>query len=134
MRVVHRQDEVIGSDDSGGERTLATDVEVAESTLSQGKGLMFRSSIPDDFALVMELGGGGLLTSGPSRQFVHMLFMRFPIDVLWLDGERVVARKRLSPRTGYGVARADRIIELPAGSADGVSVGDTVRIEDTDRE
>jgi uncharacterized membrane protein (UPF0127 family) len=63
-----------------------------------------------------------------------MLFMRFPIDVLWLQGERVVKRARLSPWTGYGVARADRIIELPAGAAEGVSVDDTVVVEGLDEE
>jgi len=133
MRVVHRTDEVIGSDDDPDEQVLAETVEVADSTLSQAKGLMFRASVPEDFALVMELGdGGGLLSSSPSRQFVHMLFMRFPIDVLWLHGERVVKRARLSPWTGYGVAKADRIIELPAGAAEGVSVDDTVRVDGLD--
>lgn len=134
MRVVHRQDEVLGSDETPTDRVLATNVELADSTLSQAKGLMFRSSVPDDFALVMEVGGGGLfsLTAGPPRQSVHMLFMRFPIDVLWLDGDRVVKNARLSPWTGIGVARADRIIELPAGAADGVTVGDTVRVDGID--
>ncbi len=135
MRVVHRQDEVLGSEETPPDRTLATNVELADSTLSQAKGLMFRSSIPDDFALVMEVGGGGglfSLSSGPPRQSVHMLFMRFPIDVLWLDGDRVVKNARLSPWTGIGVSKADRIIELPAGAADGVSAGDTVVIEGID--
>jgi len=134
MRVVHQDDEVIGSDDDPDEQVLATDVEVADSTLSQAKGLMFRASVPDDFALVMDLGGGGglLPSGGPSRQFVHMLCMGFPIDVLWLQGERVVKRARLSPWTGWGVAAADRIIELPAGAAEGVDIDDTVRVEGLD--
>jgi uncharacterized membrane protein (UPF0127 family) len=136
MRVVHRQDEVLGSDESPADRVLATEVEVAESTLAQAKGLMFRSSIPDDFALVMEVGsGGGLpLTSGPPRQSVHMLFMRFPIDAIWLRDEEVVKTARLSPWTGIGVAKADRIIELPAGAAEVVSVDDTVVVEGLDGE
>lgn len=130
MRVVYRQDGVIGSDEGPEERVLATEVEIADSTLSQAKGLMFRSSVPDDFALVLEVGGdGGLLTGGPSRQFVHMLFMRFPIDVLWLQDDRVVQKERLSPWTGAGVAKADRIVELPAGNASDVTVGDVVRVE-----
>jgi uncharacterized membrane protein (UPF0127 family) len=138
MRVVHRQDGVLDSDETPTDRTLASNVELADSTLSQAKGLMFRSSIPDDFALVMEVGGGGglfSLTDGPPWQSVHMLFMRFPIDVLWLDGDRVVKNARLSPWTGIGVAKADRIIELPAGATDGINPGDTVRVEgvgDTD--
>ena len=135
MRVVHRQDEVLGSAETPTDHVLARTVEVADSTLSQAKGLMFRSSIPDDFALVMEVGGGSdlvPLTSGPPRQSVHMLFMRFPIDAIWLDGERVVKTAQLSPWTGLGIAKADRIIELPAGTADGVKPGDTVRVEGLD--
>jgi hypothetical protein len=132
MRVVHVTDEVIGGGGSE-RRVLASDAELADSALSQAKGLMFRGSIPDDYALVMDIGdGGGLVpfSGGPSRQFVHMLFMRFPIDVLWLDGEEVVKTARLSPWTGVGVAKADRIVELPAGAADGVTVGDTIQVED----
>jgi uncharacterized membrane protein (UPF0127 family) len=133
MRVVHETDEVIGSDDGASRRVLATNVEVADSPLSQAKGLMFRRAIPDDYALVLEVGdGGGLIpfSGGPSRQFVHMLCMRFPVDVLWLLDDEVTETARLSPWTGTGVARANRIIELPAGAADGVTVGDTVSVED----
>ncbi|MFC7131834.1 MULTISPECIES: DUF192 domain-containing protein [Salinibaculum] len=135
MRVVHETDEVIGSDEGPERRVLATDVEVADSTLSQAKGLMFRSEVPDGYALVLDVGSGGGLwpfSEGPPRQFVHMLFMRVPIDVLWLDGERVVETASLSPWTGMGMARADRIVELPAGATDGITVGDTVRVEGLD--
>ncbi len=136
MRVVHETDEIIGSDEDSTRQTLASTVEVADSTLSQAKGLMFRSSLPDDYALVMDLGGGGLLplSGGPSRQFVHMLFMRVPIDVLWLDGDEVTRTARLTPWTGFGVGRATRIIELPAGAADDVAVGDTVVVEELESE
>lgn len=131
MRVVHRHDEVLGNEGTPDDTVLASTVEVADSTLSQAKGLMFRSSIPDDFALVMEVGSSGGLpfTSGPPRQSVHMLFMRFPIDAIWLQGETVIKTARLSPWTGIGVAKADRIIELPAGAADDVTHGDTVIVE-----
>jgi len=121
MRVVHEPA------DGDKRRVLATEVEVADSTLSQARGLMFRRSLPEEFALVMNLDGG-LLASGPSRQFVHMLFMRVPIDVVWLADNEVTKTARLSPWTGLGVAKADRIIELPAGNADGVDVGDVVRV------
>jgi uncharacterized membrane protein (UPF0127 family) len=135
MRVVHETDEVIGSADGPERRVLATDVELADSTLTQAKGLMFRGSLPDDYALVLEVGdSGGLvpLSGGPPRQFVHMLFMRVPIDVLWLVDDEVTKTGRLRPWTGMGVAKATRIIELPAGATDGVTVGDTVRVEGLD--
>jgi hypothetical protein len=108
---------------------LATEVELADSTLSQARGLMFRRTVPDGFALVMDVGGG-LLAGRPSRQFVHMLFMRTPIDVVWLVDGEVVETARLSPWTDFGIAKATRIIEFPAGGADGVAVGDAVRVED----
>jgi uncharacterized membrane protein (UPF0127 family) len=128
VRVVHEAGDAIDSGECR-RRTLASDVEVAESTVEQARGLMFRSSIPDGSALVLDVGGG-LLTSGPSRQFVHMLFVRFPLDVLWLRNDVVVKNARLAPWRGFGVARADCVLELPAGGADGVDVGDTVRVVD----
>lgn len=134
MRVVHHTD---AGDTSHDRQILASTVEVADSTLSQAKGLMFRRSIPDDYALVMELGnGGGLVpfTDGPSRQFVHMLGMRFPIDVLWLVDQRVTKAARLAPWTGAGLAKANRIIELPAGAAEDVSAGENVFIEGLDED
>lgn len=136
LRVVHERDETLGEGGSPERSVLATTVDVADSILSTGKGLMFRSTVPDDYALVMEVGGDTLLpfTSGPPRQFVHMLFVRMPLDVIWLDGSEVVRVSRLKPWLGVGMARADRILELPAGSADGVSVGDRVVVENSDGE
>jgi uncharacterized membrane protein (UPF0127 family) len=124
MRVVH---EPAGGDE---QRVLATDVEVADSTLAQAKGLMFRESVPEDFALVMDFQKG-LLFGGPSWQTVHMLFVPEPIDVVWLVDDEIGKTARLSPWTGVGVAKANRIIEFPAGGVDGVAVGDVVRtVED----
>ncbi|PSQ59966.1 MAG: DUF192 domain-containing protein [Halobacteriales archaeon SW_9_67_25] len=120
MRVVHEPAD-------GDQRVLATDIEVAESTLTQARGLMFRRSVPEDFALVMDLGDGGLVTSGPARQVVHMLFVRFPIDIVWLVDDEVSKTARLSPWSGIGLGRADRIVEFPAGTTEEVAVGDLVR-------
>lgn len=128
--VVLERDDTLGEE--GDNRTvLASNVEIADSALSQAKGLMFRSQVPGDFALVMEVGRGGLLPipRGPPRQFVHMLFVRFPIDVIWLVDDEVTKVKRMRPWRSFGVAKADRILELPAGAAEQVSVGDTVVVE-----
>jgi len=129
-RVVRVGDDTIGEDTDNRE-VLATEVEIADSALSQARGLMFRSSVPDEYALVLEVGSGGLIFGGPSRQLVHMLFVRFPIDVVWLVGEEVTRVERMHPWRSIGLAKADRIIELPAGAADGVAAGDTVVVEDT---
>ncbi|WP_188882106.1 DUF192 domain-containing protein [Halarchaeum grantii] len=113
MRVVHER---------GGESVLASDVDVADSVLSRARGLMFRRSIPHGYALVFEFGGR-------KRRGVHMVFVPFAIDVLWLVDEEVQRVETLAAWTGLASAEADRLIELPAGRADGVRVGDRVRVE-----
>ena len=132
-RVVLEKDDTLGEGTANRE-VLATEVEVAGSLLSTGRGLMLRSEIPDDFALVMEVGGDSLLPfpRGPSRQVVHMLFVRFPLDVIWLVDDKVRKVKRMHPWRSIGVGKADRILELPAGTAENVAVGDTVFIEGLD--
>jgi uncharacterized membrane protein (UPF0127 family) len=125
--VVHEPEDTLG--EGGSEpRVLTDDVEVADSTLSQMRGLMFRSDIPG--ALVMEVGGGFSLTGGPPRQFVHMLFVREPLDVIWLADDKVQKVARMHPWRSVGMAKADRILELPAGDAESVNVGDTVEVLD----
>lgn len=115
VHVEHRRD--------GTARTLASDVEVADSFLSKSRGLMFRRAISDDYALVFKF-------DSPDRRSLHMVFVPFPIDALWLVGEEVTKKKRLRGWVGIGFGLADRIIELPAGAADGVERGDTVRVVD----
>lgn len=125
VRLVHRVDRS-GSDaaPSGGDpesTVLADDVEVARSTLEQGRGLMFRRSIPGGYALVFPFDAA-------DTQWLHMLFVPFAIDALWLVDGEVRKVKRLAPFVGLGRGRADTVVELPAGAADGVAVGDEVRL------
>ena len=130
MRLVHESD--------GESSVLASDVEIAEGFVKTSKGLMFRSSIPGDYALIFEFESpSGLVTKLPfagddavTRRFIHMLFVRMALDVVWLQDEDVVHVKTLRPWVGIGVAEADRIVELPAGAAKDVEVGDRVVLED----
>ncbi|MFC6752777.1 DUF192 domain-containing protein [Halorubrum tibetense] len=115
MRLVHRH----GPSDDREEDRLAADVDVARSTLEQARGLMFRRSIPDDYALVFPFDDA-------DTRWLHMLFVPFAIDAVWLVDEEVTATKRLAPFVGLGRGRADTIVELPAGAAEGVAVGDEV--------
>ena len=114
MQLVHRPQ-------SGDSRAIASDLEFADSFLTQARGLMFRRSLADDSALVFQF-------DSDAKRDVHMLFVPFAIDALWLVDNEVVAKKRLKPWIGLGRASADTLIELPAGAAEEVAVGDRVAL------
>jgi len=97
--------------------------EIADRGLARMRGLLGRDGL--------EPGSGMLIDAAPS---VHMFFMRFPIDVVFLDRDRKVVRvvERLRPWRVAGARRAAAALELPAGAAAaaGVGVGDTLVLED----
>jgi uncharacterized membrane protein (UPF0127 family) len=99
--------------------------EMPESSFARMRGLLGRDGL--------EPGTGMLIDSAPS---VHMFFMRFPIDVVFLDRDRKVVgvRHRLRPWRVAGARRAVAALELPAGaaSAAGVEEGDELVLEDLD--
>ncbi|PSQ15666.1 DUF192 domain-containing protein [Halobacteriales archaeon QS_8_69_26] len=114
MRVVHEPP-------GGDARTLAVDVETADSWRSKTLGLMFRPSVPDGYALVFPFDRVG-------RRAIHTVGVRVPIDVVWTAEGEVVRAETLPAWRGAGVARADRVVEFPAGAADGVVAGDRLRV------
>jgi uncharacterized membrane protein (UPF0127 family) len=129
MRVVH--------DPHGARRVLATEVDMAETMLEQSRGLMFRRSIPDDYALVFTFdpmwpfdADARWPLGAVKGRFIHMLFVAVPIDVVWVADDEVRQVKTLRPWRSVGYATADTVLELPAGAADDVEVGDTVVLDD----
>jgi uncharacterized protein len=64
----------------------------------------------------LESGEGLLLRPASS---VHTLFMRFPIDVVFLggDGEVLKVARRVPPWRTVGCRGAKAVVELPAGEA-----------------
>lgn len=82
---------------------------VADSFWSRMKGLMGKKDLGED---------DGLLLSPCNA--VHMMFMRFPIDVIFLDRDFVVVKilNNLKPwRTSPIVRGAYQVIEIKAGIA-----------------
>lgn len=114
MRIVHVSD--------GETTTLAEDARIAEGRLAQGRGLMFRRSFPGD-ALVFPFDDVG-------TRRLHMVFVPFSIDAVWVADGRVQQVTRLESWIGYGRGRADCVIELPAGRAATVEAGDGVCLEE----
>jgi uncharacterized membrane protein (UPF0127 family) len=80
---------------------------------------------------VLEPGGGMLIDRAGS---VHMFFMRFPIDVVFVDRDwKVVAvRNGLRPWRMAAARRAVAALELPVGAAAaaGIEEGDVLTLED----
>jgi uncharacterized membrane protein (UPF0127 family) len=79
------------------------------------------------------LGAGQALLLEPCHS-IHMFFMGYPIDALYLDAENRVLRvvPDLAPwRVGPTIRRARRVLELPAGHAArcGVQVGDRLAFD-----
>jgi uncharacterized protein len=111
------------------ERVIATHVEIAGSLWRKFMGLMGRRTLAP---------GGGLWLPGSNG--IHMMFMRFPIDAVFVgraDDEglrRVVSvHRRLPPWSGVVplVRGAHGVLELPAGTVDatGLDLGDQIGFE-----
>jgi uncharacterized membrane protein (UPF0127 family) len=102
---------------------LAAKVRSASTFLARFRGLMGVATLP---------ASHGLLLDGDNA--IHTFFMRFPIDVVFLDAEcRVVhATAALRPwRVSRIVWRAEAVLELPAGTLEqtGTRVGDLLAID-----
>jgi uncharacterized membrane protein (UPF0127 family) len=109
--------------------TLAADVESADSLWAKFMGLMGRAALVD---------GSGLWL--PDSNGIHMMFMRFSIDAVFVgradgaDGARPVVSIHRGLRRWLGlvpwVRGAHGVLELPVGTIDasGTVVGDSVVI------
>jgi len=93
---------------------------VAATPLTRMRGLLGRSSLPSGQAILLR----------PAAS-VHTFFMRFSIDVVFLDDElRVVhIAADLRPWRAAGKRGARAVLELPAGECErrGLRVGDQLR-------
>lgn len=102
---------------------LASRCEVARTFFSRGRGLLGRTSLPE---------GSGLLIE-PCNS-IHMLFMRFPIDAIFVDryGNVVALYPSLPPWHLYAGHRYARyVLELPAGviATTQTAIGDQIVIQ-----
>ena len=109
---------------------LANRLETAAGLWAKFMGLMGRASLRRNHALWL-----------PDSNGIHMMFMRFPIDAIFLsrpgdDGTRSVVsvHRELRPWTGLVpfVRGGHGVLELPAGviAASSTAVGDVIAFED----
>lgn len=100
---------------------LACNCSIAHSFWARFKGLQLKRSLPQ--------GSGLLITPCNS---IHMFFMRFPIDAVFIDKDQVVLfiEENIKPwRISKMVRKSKEVLELPAGTsaAAGAKPGDRLQ-------
>ncbi len=108
-----------------GDAVLIPDVDITTSFLERFRGLMFTQSIPDGYGLMIR----------PCNQ-IHMMNMKFPLDVMYLSGDGTVLHidENILPwKIGKTVKHAVGVVEVNAGTCArlGLEKGDKLTIEKT---
>ena len=108
-------------------KLLASEVELADTFWRRFRGLMLRGKFQQGKALLFKF-------SKPGRHGVHMWFVRFSIDLVYLDSSfKVVELRAQLKRWRFYRPRAtvSYLIELPAGtiSRARVEVGHEISLE-----
>ncbi len=105
------------------QRMIIQKISLADSLFKKFKGLMFERKENFDYALVFDFG-----CEVKTRASVHMLFVFFPIDLIFLDNQKRVVdiKEKFRPfELNYTPKKPARyLIELPQGSAFKIQVGD----------
>ncbi|MFH1390825.1 MAG: DUF192 domain-containing protein [Candidatus Diapherotrites archaeon] len=97
----------------------------ANTSFSRFKGLMFEKKENFDYGLVFELDKEGRINSS-----VHMLFVFFPIDIVYLNSEKIVVDKTtLNPWIlNYTPKKSAKyFVELPKETASKIKLGEKLK-------
>ena len=102
---------------------LVDDLEVERSFIGRTAGLMFRHALNPGQGMWINPCNG-----------IHMLFMKFPIDAVFLDSKERVRKVYPKVHAWWGVVwfvwGAESVLELPADSTAGLGLerGDQITI------
>lgn len=107
MKLINKTTEVI----------LADNVTIADTFISRLIGLLGRSEIPLNSALVIK----------PCKQ-VHMFFMKFPIGAIFLDNHgRVLYKQHVKPwQISKKVSGAAMVVEVSLDVLDHIEEGEII--------
>jgi uncharacterized membrane protein (UPF0127 family) len=105
---------------------LASKVRWCTTFLTRGLGLMFRPPLREDEAYIFVEGG-----ESRSLTTIHMLFVFFPLAVIWLDaGKRVVDKVLARPFYPYYApsSPAQYYLECHPRALDMAEIGDQLQL------
>lgn len=104
-------------------------VEIADSIISQARGLSGRSDMPEDGGMLFVFGSSG------SRSF-WMKGMNFSLDIIWINGNEIIQIDKNVPfpnlnndlESYRSSGLVDKVLEINAGLSDklGIKVGDEI--------
>lgn len=102
-------------------RVVCEHLLVAARPLRRMRGLLGRASLPSGEGILLRPAGS-----------VHTFFMRFPIDVVFLDRDDVVVgiEPELAPWRTAGRRDAKAVVELASGECKrrGIEIGDALAV------
>ncbi|MFA6269105.1 MAG: DUF192 domain-containing protein [archaeon] len=107
-----------------GKKILMKNVKFASNTLERTRGLMFEDKKNFNYALIFDFPVESKIGTS-----LHMLFVFFPIDVLFLNKQKIVVDKTtLDPFIPNYTPKyaAKYVIEMPKGKASTVKLGQKV--------
>ncbi len=114
MRILHKK------------TILANDIKHCTNIFSRFEGLRFSKPLKEKQAIILEAEKESI-----RETMIDMLFVFFPIDVLWLDRKKKVVyiRRNVRPFTPLIIPKhpAKYIIELKKGKANNIKIGDTLK-------
>ncbi|MBI2405118.1 DUF192 domain-containing protein [Candidatus Gottesmanbacteria bacterium] len=105
-------------------------VDVAVTSKEKERGLGYRESLLPNYGMLFVYNQKGQYT-------FWMKEMRFPIDIIWIDGKTIVDITQNAPvSTGTPLAEyrpkiaVDKVLEVNAGTVEktGIAIGDTMEI------
>ena len=112
-----------------GNVVLANKAKYCENFLPRAKGLMFSRPLKQGSGVVLVSPKEGILETT-----IHMLFVFFPLDIVWLnkDKEIVDMQRKVKPFTFVAPKKAAKyVLELPCGVCENLKLGDKVVMEFT---
>ncbi len=101
------------------------EVEIADNPIAQAKGLSGRESMAENKGMLFLFGDSG------ARSF-WMQGMKFPLDIIWINGDEIAGISENLPPAGFGDVEiyrspenADKVLEINAGLAAkyGIKIG-----------
>lgn len=104
-------------------KVISREILLCNKLWSSMKGLMFRKELQENQCLLIDL-------HKDTNASIHMFFVNFPIDIIWLNSEKRVVdfARNVQPNTPYKAPSkfARYILELPEKTLDKnpVSIGD----------